>query len=221
MNSKRLKYTLLTAILVAVVLLVSVVPVAMAKPDTAENQAKPLDGVAVEKMIERLEPYVMRCDDGTFRLDIPKNAKINKTSPEFKAILAGMNFTNELVREGKLVTTSDLTVNGVDDSQFVLQTGRSEIKPRWYGFEVWFSHETCQAIFVAGASVGAITLLLTAEFPHWVGKVIFGALAVFCAANVAIFDKYDEGCGIHMKFVNPNPVTLWLPFPFYIKSQTC
>ncbi len=100
MNSKRLKYTLLTAILVAVVLLVSVVPVAMAKPDTAENQAKPLDGVAVEKMIERLEPYVMRCDDGTFRLDIPKNAKINKTSPEFKAILGGDEL-HERTRSGR------------------------------------------------------------------------------------------------------------------------
>jgi hypothetical protein len=89
MNSKRLKYTLLTAILVAVVLLVSVVPVAMAKPDTAENQAKPLDGVAVEKMIERLEPYVMRCDDGTFRLDIPKNPRSTRPARSSKPYWRG------------------------------------------------------------------------------------------------------------------------------------
>ena len=47
-----------------------------------------------------------RCDDGTFRLDIPADANIDRSSPEFKAVLAGMSSVNELVREGELVTTS-------------------------------------------------------------------------------------------------------------------
>ena len=215
----------MTAILLAVVLLVSVVPVAMAKPDTADKQAKPVDGAAIDRMIEKLEPFVTRCDDGTFRLDIPKGAKINKTSAEFKAILAGMNSVNELIRQGELVTTPDLTVYSVNDSQFVLQAGINRYKPRWYGFEIWIDHETCQGIrFVseAGGGVSTVGGIIGAVVSGPPGWVLLG-VAAFLIVNFAIIDTWDEGCGIHMKFLHFPYLAIGSPppIPFSISSQSC
>jgi hypothetical protein len=212
MNSKRLKYTLLTAILLAVVLLVSVVPVATAKTDTA---AKPVDGAAVDRMIEKLEPLVTRCDDGTFRLDIPAKAKINTTSREFKAILAGMNSVNELIRQGELVTTPDLTVYSVDDSQFVLQDGINLYKARWYGFEIWISHEGCQNLRAATGSASIFSGAALALFPNIYVKIASGVLFVLFTVNYYIIETHDDGCGVHLKFLSG------VPIPFNHMSQSC
>ena len=191
MLSRTLKYTLLTAILLGVMLVVSAVPVAAAKPNAGDNQANPFDGAAVENLIGKLEPYVTRCDDGTFRLDIPSGAKINKTSREFKAILAGMDSVNELIRQGELVTTSDLTVYSVDGSQFVLQDGINLYKSRWYGFEIWLSHSVCQYIetgVVVGEGAAAIAGATGVGLP--VAIIIMSVIGV----GGAILAIWDNGC---------------------------
>jgi len=211
----KAKYTLLTAILLVFMLLVTMVPVASAKQDAGNNQVKPVDGVAIEKMIEKLEPFVTRCDDGTFRLDIPVDAKIDKTSREFKAITAGMNSTNQLIREGTLVTTADLTVYSADAGQFVLQDGINLFKSRWYGFEIWMSHETCMNLKAACGSLSAFTGAALGIFPNLYVKIISGVLFVVFTANYFIIDSHDDGCGVHLKFLSGTPI------PFNHMSQEC
>lgn len=210
---RTLKYTLLTAVLLAVMLVVSAVPVAAERSNAAKEKAKPADGIAIEKMIEKLEPFVTRCDDGTFRLDIPKDAKINRTSEEFKAILAGMGFTNELVRQGELVTTPDLAVYSVDDSQFILQDGINRYKGRWYGFEIWLSHSVCQYIesgVVVGEGAAAIAAATGVALP--VAIIIMAGIGV----GGALLGIWDDGCGIHFKFFGGAP-----PIPFHLSAQEC
>jgi hypothetical protein len=211
MISRTLKYTLLTVILLAAMLVVSAVPVAAANSNAGNNQAKPLNGAAVDNLIEKLEPYVTRCNDGTFRLDIPSDAKINKSSQEFKAILAGMNSVNELIRQGELVTTSDLTVYSVDGSQFVLQDGIDRFKARWYGFEIWLSHSTCMELEGAGAEVIMSNILVDILPISWPLAV---AIAAFMGVGAVILVAYDNGCGVHLKFLGG--VVL-----FGASSQTC
>ena len=213
MISRTLKYTLATAILLAVMLVVTVVPVATAKTDTA---AKPVDGAAIDRMIEKLEPFVTRCDDGTFRLDIPKDAKIDKTSAEFKTVSAGMEAVNSLIQDGTLVSTPDLSVYSANDGQFVLQSNnRTEFKPRWYGFELWLSHPICQYAQVPLLAGDLAALIMAGT---GVGTVIALPLAVFCIASGGLLGIFDDGCGVHMKFTGLPPGTFTL---FYIASQTC
>lgn len=209
----KVKYTLLTAILLVFVLLVTMVPVASAKQDAGNNQAKLVDGVAIEKMIEKLEPFVTRCDDGTFRLDIPADAKINRTSKEFKAISQGMNSINQLIREGKLITTPDLTVYSVNESQFVLQDGINKYKSRWYGFEIWMNHDVCETV-ASAASITALAAALTSlvGVPAPIALVVATLLGVG-AEGIRIL---DNGCGIHLKFIAGTP-----PILFYARGQSC
>jgi hypothetical protein len=212
MISRSLKYTLATAILLAVMLVVTVVPVASAKTDTA---AKPVDGAAIDRMIEKLEPYVARCDDGTFRLDIPKGAKIHKTSAEFKTVSASMEYINSLIQEGIYVTTPDLSVYSVNDGQFVLQSNnRNEYKPRWYGFELWVSHPYCQWIEM-GALAGDVAAAFAAIFT--VTAPLAALLAIWCTTNLGLFGIWDNGCGIHFKY----QMATGVPVPFYFAGQTC
>jgi len=212
MISRTLKYTLATAILLAVMLVVTVVPVATAKTDTA---AKPVDGAAIEKMIETLEPFVTRCDDGTFRLDIPEGAKIDKTSAEFKTVSASMEYVNSLIREGIYVTTPDLSVYSVNDGQFVLQSNnRNEYKPRWYGFEIWLSHPVCLAIMTC-CLAGDIACLIMAAIPA--AAPIALPLGIFFLANGGLLGIWDSGCGIHFKYT----MAMGVPVPFYFAGQTC
>lgn len=213
MISRTLKYTLATAILLAVMLVVTGVPVASAKTDTADNKVKPVDGVAIEDLIEKLEPYVIRCDDGTFRLDIPAEVRINKNSPEFKGILAGMNSTNELIRQGQLVTTPDLTVYSVDGSQFVLQDGINKYKSRWYGFEIWLSHSVCQYI-ETGVAIGEGAAAIAAACG--IGLPVAIVIMTFIGVGGAVLAIWDDGCGIHFKFLGGTP-----PIPFHLSAQAC
>lgn len=212
MTSRTLKYTLVTAILLAVMLVVTVVPVATAKTDTS---AKPVDGDAIEEMIQRLEPFVTRCDDGTFRLDTPKRAKIDKASAEFKTVSASMEYINGLIREGIYVTTPDLSVYSVNDGQFVLQSNnRNEYKPRWYGFEIWLSHPLCQDIEMC-LLAGDIAAIILARIPAAAPVAL--ALGIFFIANYGLLQIWDNGCGIHFKYTMATGV----PIPFYFASQTC
>jgi hypothetical protein len=215
MISRTLKYTLATAILLAVMLVVTVVPVATAKTDTADYKAKPVDGVAIEMMIETLEPFVTRCDDGTFRLDIPKGAKIDKTSREFRTVSASMEYVNSLIREGIYVTTSDLSVYSVNDGQFVLQSNnRNEFKPRWYGFEIWLSHPVCQAIEMC-CLAGDVASIIMAVIPAAAAFAL--PLGIFFIANWGLLSIWDNGCGIYFKYTTATGV----PVPFYFAGQTC
>jgi hypothetical protein len=213
MISRTLKYTLLTVILLAAMLVVSAVPVAAANSNAGNNQAKPLNGAAVDNLIEKLEPFVSRCNDGTFRLDIPANVKINKSSQEFQAILAGMNSVNELIRQGELVTTSDLTVYSVDGSQFVLQDGINLYKSRWYGFEIWLSHSVCQYI-ESGVLVGEGAAAIAAA--TGIGLPVALVIMAFIGVGGGILAIWDDGCGIHFKFFGGAP-----PVPFHLSAQTC
>jgi hypothetical protein len=217
MISRTLKYTLATAILLAVMLVVTVVPVATAKTDTADNQAKLVTDVAIEKMIEKLEPFVTRCDDGTFRLDIPKDAKIDKPSAEFKTVSAAMEGINELIREGELVSTPDLSVYSASDGRFALQSNnRNEFKWRWYGFEFWIDHNVCRYV-VEATSIGAIAAELTAFLG--VPLPLATAIAAVLGIGAIIVSNNDNGCGTHLKFYWQNP--LYPPVLFYASPQTC
>ncbi len=213
MISKTLKYTLLTAVLLVAMMVVSAIPVAAQSSSSRNNAVKPLDGAAAENLIEKLETYVTRCDDGTFRLDIPANVKINKSSQEFQAILAGMNSVNELIRQGELVTTSDLTVYSVDGSQFVLQDGINLYKSRWYGFEIWLSHSVCQYI-ETGVLVGEGAAAIAAA--TGIGLPVALVIMAFIGVGGGILAIWDDGCGIHFKFFGGAP-----PIPFHLSAQTC
>ena len=215
MRSRTLKYTLFAAILVAAILVVSIVPVAMAKSDTAHMQTKPVDGAAIDSIIEKLEPHVRRCDDGTFRLDIPKGVKIDKTSTEFKIVLAGMEAVNSLIQEGIFVTRPDLSVYPATGGQFVLQSNnRNEYKPRWYGFELWLSHSVCQYLESGAALADMVALVCAAT---GVGAPIAIAIIPIVTTGAVLVGIWDNGCGVHMKFAGlPPSITL-----FYIAAQTC
>jgi len=192
-------------------LVVTAVPVAAADSKAGNKQAAPLDGAAVDNLIEKLEPFVSRNNDGTFRLDIPANAKINKSSQEFKAILAGMNGINELIRQGELVTTPDLTVYCADGSQFVLQDGIDKFKTRWYGYELWLSHATILELKGAAGEVIIANILVDLLVIAWPVAV---ALAAFIGVGAVVLTAYDNGCGIHFKF--------FAGFvPFHLSSQSC
>lgn len=218
MISRTLKYTLATAILLAVMLVVTVVPVATAKTDPADNQAKLVTDVAMEKMIETLEPFVTRCDDGTFRLDIPKDAKINKAGREFKTISAGMSYINSLIQEDTLVSTPDLSVYSANDSRFALQSNnRDEFKWRWYGFEVWISHDCLTTMCYMGEAAAAIAFAL-ALFPSisTPAAVAVGTCMIVSSRALLIL---DNGCGVHLKFSPSGPPLLFTPW--YFAAQTC
>jgi len=189
MSSRTLKYTLFTAILLAVMLVVTIVPVAAAKTD---NQAKPVDGAAIDRMIEELEPFVTRCDDGTFRLDIPKDAKIDKASREFKAVSDGMAYVNSLIKEGTLVSTPDLSVYSANDSRFALQSNnRTEFKWRWYGFEIWLSHYWC--VQLESGSLEAMAVVL--ECSLGIGAPLAVAIAGVIGVGALVVYLNDNGCG--------------------------
>jgi hypothetical protein len=214
MSSKRLKYTFLTAVLLAVVLVVSAVPIATAKSN-ARNNVEPVDGVAIEELIEKLEPFVTRCDDGTFRLDIPADAKIDTTSKEFKAISAGMRSVNKLIQEGTLLSTSNLAVYSAKDGQFALQDGnRSQFKWRWYGFEVWMDHNTCETLQSCG-NIAAIIAAMCAVIPS-IPTVAAAAIAAYLGIGAEILGILDNGCGVHLKFAGVSP-----PVCFYARGQSC
>jgi hypothetical protein len=215
MISRTLKYTLATAILLAVMLVVTVVPVATAKTDTA---AKPVDGAAIDRMIEKLEPFVTRCDDGTFRLDIPKDAKIDKAGREFRTVSAGMAYINSLIQDGTLVSTPNLSVYSANDGQFALQSNnRDEFKWRWYGFEVWICHDCLTTMCYMGEAAAAIAFAL-ALFPSVSTPAAYAVGTCMIVSSRALL-ILDNGCGVHLKFCPSGGV---VPFvPFYFAAQTC
>jgi hypothetical protein len=215
MISRTLKYTLATAILLAVMLVISIVPVATAKTDTA---AKPVDGAAIDRMIEKLEPFVTRCDDGTFRLDIPKDAKIDKASREFKTVSAAMGCINKLIQEGTLISTPNLSVYSADDGQFALQSNnRMEFKWRWYGFEFWLDHNTCETL-QSYTTIAAYVAFACAAFPS-ISTPAAIAIGLFLGIGAEILGILDNGCGVHFKFAAaPPPVNFQC---FHAAGQTC
>jgi len=218
MISRTLKYTLATAILLAVMLVVTVVPVVTAKTDTLDNQAKLATDVAMEKMVETLEQFVTRCDDGTFRLDIPKDAKIDKASREFKTIVAGMAFINNLIQDGTLISTPNLSLYSANDGQFALQSNnRDEFKWRWYGFEVWICHDCLTTMCYMGEAAAAIAFAL-ALFPSisTPAAVAVGTCMIVSSRALLIL---DNGCGVHLKFSPTGPPLFFTPW--YFAAQTC
>jgi hypothetical protein len=199
----KLGYKLLVALIVTAILSMTIVPAVAAQANKGASDP--------ESIIEQLEPYVVRADDGTFSLDIPEGV-IDLTGVAAQRVLTGMSVTNALVRAGYLVTTPNNTAYDPTNDAFVLQAKPNEFNWKWYGYELWLSHETCQLLIFAGSAAIAASVLgsRVPGIPGWVAAGV-GAWAILAVATIVYYDRYASG--IHMKFLHGS-VT-----PFFIESR--
>ena len=154
--------------------------------------------------VTELEPYVVRLDDGVFRLDAP--AKITKkiSAAALEQILSGMQITNSLIRDGSLVTTDGLDVFlAIDNQLTVISTaisgGVDKIVFRWYGYDVYLSHATINALIYAAATGGGIATIIASIIPP--AALVAGVIAGVVVIYMATITYFDSGNGTIIKFL--------------------
>jgi hypothetical protein len=175
-----------------------------------ENQNLLEDQDLFTQAINNLEQYVSRMPDGTFFLDPPEEV-ISEIQPDiYKSIISGMEFINQEIEAGRLVSTENLTVYNPEDENFSLQGGVNKVVFYWWGFKVYLNHTACKnltSIFNGGAASSAIASG-AAQLVKYISKL--GPWAAIIAGilwlDATILNHFDDGNGVVMRF-NYNPIT--------------
>ena len=174
------------------------------KQVSKDDKKREIESSEIYNAVTALEPYVVRLDDGTFRLDAP--VKVTKKIPAdiLESIISSMDMTNRLISDGQLVTSSGLDVFLAGDDQLLvtkasISGGINGIRIQWYGYDVYLSHTTIVNLKYA-LSVGApIAGIIAAVIPGtaFYAAIIGGVVTVY----IVTIGYFDSGNGAMIKFL--------------------
>lgn len=162
-----------------------------------------------------LEPFVIRLSNGTFELDPPKKIILQIPQEIYNQIVSGMRIINEQILDGNLVSTKNLLVFSSDSiGQPVLSAtisgGVDKVVFRWYGVDIYFSHNTCRLIGLAGGSIPVIVGLIAFYCPPAAPFALPIAAAI--ALGTIVIAYSDTGNGVIISCLPTGT-------PFWIASQ--
>ena len=163
-------------------------------------------GKEIKDAIQILDKYVIRLDNGTFQLIVPKNVKLQISDDVFNGINNSMNDINKLITEGALVSTPNLSVYNPKDTSLTLQDGVNQVLFYWWGYQVWMNHQltenVCQAMNLTMAAA-LIASAIPAVTPF--SAVIGG----YVLAEQTLMRWNDTGSGIVMSFYARMTTPFW------------
>jgi len=154
-------------------------------------------GKEIKDAIKILDKHVIRLDNGTFQLNVPKNVQSQISDDVFNGINNSMNDINELVKQGALVSTPNLSVYNPKDTSFTLQDGVNQVLYYWWGYQVWMNHQltydVSQSLNLAmAASIMSSAIPGVAPYAAVVGG--------YCLAHQTLMNWNDNGSGVVMSF---------------------
>lgn len=163
--------------------------------------------------IELLENYVVRQADGTFLLQAPLEVTQRISNPLFEEITSGMLIVNDIIIRDNLITTNDLKIYSSKSSLNTLSAvlsdgGIDKLILRWYGWDLYLSHNTILVIDNLGVPnlfliIAIIALAIPGIGPYatLVGAVIYSVWG--------IIKQIDQGNGVILHFT-PTFQLLWI-----------
>jgi hypothetical protein len=223
MKMKLISTSLLLSLLLP--LFVGIQPVsANPSPPPENQQPSTVSPEEMQKAIRILDPYVVRREDGTFKLTVQEPQSLGIRPEVYKNLVHSMEKTNQLVRQGVLTTDEELNVyvaEGMDKEGTASSTtlceqpkenlaenalnscpGDNYVTFHWWGVSVYLDHcATNNLIYLltAGATTSTVVALLAAVLPVEgpLGEIIFGLAAAMLGLNAATYDWADNmyGCG--------------------------
>jgi hypothetical protein len=178
----------------------------------------------MQEAIRRLEPYVARREDGTFKLTVKNPQALGIRPAVYRNLVRSMEKTNQLIRQGLLTTDKYLNVHiaetalressvrstgvcevpeeGVAEATLAGCPGSNYVRFHWWGVEIGLDHcITNNLIYLLeiGAGASAIAALLATVLPIEgpLGEILAGLVAAMLGLGAATYAWADNmyGCG--------------------------
>jgi len=215
-------------LVVSLALVLSLVPgsVAAASPtevseyDIAKTSAGA--GLAQEReytrAINKLERFLTISETGNIVLDAPKRVVRSIDSEVYKSLLAGLEQTNSMIDSGYLVANPDFTLtvtekyledSNVEGFRALSSSGGiDDIVYHWWGFHLYLSDDTCDALAAAleagGISAGVIGGILAAggiTIPGGIAALIVGGILGIGAVLINYYNRNNTGVVIRFHYL--------------------
>lgn len=155
----------------------------------------------MQKAIRILDPYVVRREDGTFKLTVQEPQSLGVRPEVYKNLVHSMEKTNQLVRQGVL-STDKYFEEGQSDATLTYCPGSNYVQYHWWGFELGLNHcatNNLISLLHKGATVAAIAALVTLFVPADgpIGEFLLSLAAAVLELGSATYEWADNmyGCG--------------------------
>lgn len=114
--------------------------------------------------INKIEPFVKRLHDGTFRHDAPSTILNEIPESTLAQISENMNFVNAQIQKGVLASTHNLDVYDPNKglSQQSTFGGKTGLEPRWWGIKLFLDSYWSDKLIAAGNSAAGVLAVLVA-----------------------------------------------------------
>lgn len=225
-----------------IMLMVIVAMTLVAQPALAAKQPdNPLPGSKIEqeytRAINTLERYLSISETGNIVLNAPKRVVNSIDSEVYQSLLAGLEQTNSMIDSGYLVANPDFTLTVTEkyleasgqylepNSQLVAEGnavilssssgGITATYSYWWGYWIYLSDATCDAISYALKMGVGIAAIVGASFPPGAPiAIILGALSGMAAATIDYVNRNNTGIKIRINYTWIGP-----PIITYIGAQ--
>ena len=200
MKMKLISTSLLLSLLLP--LFVGIQPVsANPSPPPENQQPSTVSPEEMQKAIRILDPYVVRREDGTFKLTVQEPQSLGIRPEVYKNLVHSMEKTNQLVRQDVL-STDKYFEEGQSDATLTNCPGSNYVQYHWWGIELGLNHcATNNLIYLLdrGATVAGIASLVALLIPTDgpIGEVLCGLAGAVLALGSATYEWADNmyGCG--------------------------
>lgn len=199
---KKLSRLLLIMIICFSITITSTAPVSANIKETNHSlTAEQKANEKLNKAISKLTKYVVRNEDGTFRVDAPKGITDKIDSEIYDQIIEGMEGINVFVLDGKLRTTRELKVFDPNDTELSIQGNVNKVVYRWYGLDIYMdstkANQLANALWlgVGGTTVATGVLMMIPGVNGAVlgGGVVVGGLLTIGAGAVGYANSSGDG----------------------------
>lgn len=159
-------------------------------------------------IVRKLDRYVTRINDGTFRLNAPTSVTKNFDTKTLTAILSGMEKVNNLIRQGDLNSTSSKMVYDPSVDGYSIQGNLNEIVWHWWGANIYLNNTNTNillGVIAKGAAADTIAAAIAGMVPG--GQIASGILWIidgvigYIGADVLIAAAAGNGVEITGNYV--------------------
>ena len=209
----------LLILVVCVAVVATLVPgyVGAASPSVGAGLAQEQEYI---QAINKLERYLSISETGNIVLNAPKGIVKSIDSEVYQSLLAGLEQTNSMIDSGYLVANPDFTLTvtekySVEGIQALSSSGGIDaIYYYWWGFYLYLSDDTCDAIVFAmrsGAGAAGIAAAISAAFGALPGTIVAGIIAGILTIGSSIIAYYDRNnTGVKIRWHWPiGPTGIW------------
>jgi hypothetical protein len=160
------------------------------------------------RIIQLLDPYVIRLADGTLTLNAPASVVRTVGTATMGRIASGMALVNGEIRAGRLVATADHRLYDPRNSTLSVQGGWTGLHWWWGGLDIYLSEYYTQK-FMAALAIGVGVLGLCVAIPALANQAACAILAALLAIFGGIIWFIDNGNGIVLEHTWWNSNGIW------------